>query len=230
MRRGFTLVEIMVVLAVVGVLTALTVYAIGGVSRTTRLSGAGFTVVGSFAQAKQRAIAQGTDVYLIFNNLDSTDPNVIIYQDNALALRAPAAAADIMSVVNANPDNVRERLLTGGTGQFGYTGLAFITSPGSGKMPGPNLTSYPLPSYLSVSSARRTDQQCSRTFCTFCVSQNSSSCIGAVRFDSRGNATIVTGSAGSGGLVRLVNPANSKQGTTLAISEPSGIATPLLRE
>lgn len=226
-RRGFTLIEVMVVVAIIGILVSLAAFAFGRATRQARTSGARFKVINTLQIAKQASLARGADVYVVFSNLDSTASwpresagRVVVYEDADGTLRDAAAVDDIMATVNANPANIREDL-TASTGQvFGDTGLAFVNTDGNAISPCATAT---LPAYLRITGPRLTDQNC-QAFCTFCEVQTAGGCVGAVRFSSNGRARVVTGDVGQGGLVKLVDPIDGNNATCVAIAEPSGIA------
>lgn len=220
--------EMMVVLAIVAVFATLSVYALGRASRASRLSGAGFNVIHMLQSAKALAISSGTDVYVIFSNLESTASwprdaaaRVIVYQDAAFGVRG--SIDNIMAVVNApgNERNIREELSAAGA-VFGGSGIAFVDNKGTMTPDCGDLAAL-LPAYMSVTGARRTDRSCARSWCTFCEVQ-AGQCIGAIRFTSDGTARIVTGNAGRGGLVKLVYPDDAQRSTCIAVSEPNGQA------
>ncbi len=231
LSRGFSLMEMMVVLAIIAVFATLAVFALGRASRAARLSGARFTVIQMLQSAKALAMSNGSDVYVIFSNLESTSAwppdtaaRILVYQDRAFALRG--SIDNIMTVVNqpGNGANIREELNAAGT-LFGGTGIAFVDTQGTVTPDCGDLNTL-LPAYMSVTNTRRTARPCARSWCTFCEVQ-SGQCIGAIRFAANGEARIVTGGAGRGGLVKLVHPDDAQRSACIAISEPHGQAMTL---
>lgn len=227
--RGFTLIEATVTLGILAVLVALAVYGMSGATRQARLSGAKFTFISTLNMARQRAMAQGSDVYVIVSNLDSTESwppsdaaRVLVYEDPTLALRT--LPPNVMAVVNANPGNIREEFTAAGD-TFGSSGFAFVNL-GSGPV-GACLAEEMArrPPYVSVTGSRATDTQCDRAWCTFCRKQ-SAQCIGLIRFNADGQARLITESTntGTGGLIKLVNPTDASRSACIAIGEPSGVA------
>jgi len=121
--RGFTFVELLTAIAILSILVALSAFALGRATHDARVSGVRFDVVNTLQFAKDRALATGRDVYVVFANLDSTErwprentARVLVYEDPDALLRTPANLADVMSVVGdaANQQNVLQDLMAGG--------------------------------------------------------------------------------------------------------------------
>src|SRR5262245_48400431 len=76
--RGFTLLELLVVLAIVGLLAAVTLPAMKGMRQSNALSAANRQLLDDLAAARQRAIKDGTVVMVLF--VPPADPvNASIY-------------------------------------------------------------------------------------------------------------------------------------------------------
>jgi prepilin-type N-terminal cleavage/methylation domain-containing protein len=69
-RSGFSLIELLVVLVIVGMLAVFTLPAIKNVRQGNALVSAGRQLVDDLARARNRAIADQTTVYFVFINLD----------------------------------------------------------------------------------------------------------------------------------------------------------------
>jgi len=210
----------MVVVALVAILAGLATYSFTRLLRSNRLSGDRFTIANAIDFAKQRAMARGRDVYVIFANLNRTDlhpsanaPSVIVYDDVDMTMRD-----NLDGILGGiNPRNVRERFVASEA-----ESLAFRDGTPN-QVPPCNLVG--LPVYLTIT---RTANQgsCAPAACSFCEDQAGTG-VGAVRFSPDGSARIVTGPDGSGGFLKLVARQEQTNFACLAITEPSGYAIAL---
>ncbi|MCI0571750.1 MAG: prepilin-type N-terminal cleavage/methylation domain-containing protein [Myxococcaceae bacterium] len=225
--RGFTLVEVMTAIAVGAIFVSLAVYALSNATRSARVSGARFTVMNAFQQARSRAAAQNTDVYLVFSNLESTSafplssvPRVILYEDEALALRTTPALDDIMATIGAAPQGIFDEYNGLGT-SYGMSGLTFVPRDGSVVPACPDA----VPGYLGITGTRaaRSDPTCGNALCTFCEAQ-AGQCVGALRFTPDGMVRAMTGPLGLGGVLKMVNLDSDARSLCIAFSEPTGLA------
>ncbi|MBI3185181.1 MAG: prepilin-type N-terminal cleavage/methylation domain-containing protein [Myxococcales bacterium] len=236
--RGFTLIEMMVTVAILGILVGLAAFALGAATRSAKLSGARFDVVNFLGQARATAVSRGHDVYVVFTNLESTTtfdssladalktsvaPRVIVYGDPTLALRGQTNA-QILAAIAAGPSDVIDQVSGGGV-TYGSSGLTFIDR-NSTVVPDCNNISTLKPPYLQVSGARLSNasRACSKAWCTFCTTDGS--CTGTIRFSGDGTARVVNSpNAGSGGVVQLVDPDKATDRRyCILISEPAGLA------
>lgn len=85
-RRGFTLLELLVVLAIIGLLAALTLPKIGSVRKNNALVAAGRQLVDDLALARARAISERTTVHMIFvpTNVSSLPTSGDVRNDRTL--------------------------------------------------------------------------------------------------------------------------------------------------
>lgn len=73
-ERGFSLVEMLIVIAIIAVLSALTLPALQGLLGVSGVRGGVNTVLATLDQARAAAIENGTDVYVGFPPANFTDP------------------------------------------------------------------------------------------------------------------------------------------------------------
>jgi prepilin-type N-terminal cleavage/methylation domain-containing protein len=173
-HAGFTLLELMITVAIVGLLAAIAVFGVMTALRATRNSGARFELVSLLSTARQRAVARGTDVYVIFSNVESaaywppaSAARVLLYEDADQALRATPDA--LMAGLGAG--RILDEL-SGAGSSFAANGLAFVDGkdaviPGSGC----DGTAGAVPPYMSVKGDRLTSRACGKAWCTFCEEQ-----------------------------------------------------------
>jgi prepilin-type N-terminal cleavage/methylation domain-containing protein len=74
-REGYTLVELLSVLAVIALLVALAVPSLVGLKGSSDITGAGYTVSGLLEQARTYALANNTYVWVGFYEEDGTQPS-----------------------------------------------------------------------------------------------------------------------------------------------------------
>ena len=90
--RGFTLVEMLVVAALIAVLSALTIPAMRGLVGASGVRGAVGSVLGTLEQARNAAIEAGTDVYVGFPPTDFDDDTLV--RSSLIVVRGPRPASD----------------------------------------------------------------------------------------------------------------------------------------
>jgi prepilin-type N-terminal cleavage/methylation domain-containing protein len=91
-RAGFTLVEMLVVAALIAVLSALTLPAMRGLVGASGVRGAVGSVLGTLEQARNAAIEAGTDVYVGFPPADFEDDSLA--RSSMIVIRGPRPATD----------------------------------------------------------------------------------------------------------------------------------------
>ncbi len=238
-RRGFTLIELMIVVAIAGLLASMAFYGLTSATRAARVSSARFNLVSTFDQARSRALAKGTDVYVILSNVTSQEPPLIgdparlmIVEDRGTSLRANAG--NLIAHINAQaavPANERTVWVveneTGGGVNYAN---GWLTPTPLGDVPARSCEEDVSPSRGMLSVNRTNNGNgCAPAWCTFCEQQEGQ-CIGAVRFGPDGMLTTITGPAPAGGgaplrggILRLVNLDDDSRSFCLAYGEPSGV-------
>jgi prepilin-type N-terminal cleavage/methylation domain-containing protein len=222
--KGFTLVEVMVVVAIVGILAGLCIFGLSRAVNAARVTGNRFSLIQTIDFARQRAIAVGRDVYVVFANIDRPErypsplsARVLVYDDTTSSMRASLDA--LLAGIDANPAGVRERFIASDS-----SAMLFRFEGGA-----PVIGTIVKPGYVTLSASRQTPVgDCSPALCTFCEKQGDS-CVGAVRFSPDGTARIVTGPEGTGGVIALVAPdaKDRQRAAVLAITEPAGLVVTL---
>jgi prepilin-type N-terminal cleavage/methylation domain-containing protein len=104
---GFTIIEMMTVLAVAGILMAIAVPTISGQIRRQELRGAGSEIVGVLRNARDSAMNEGVPRYVVFD--PSADPRtyqVWAYTGSPVAWRAQGPPVPLPSSVRFSPADV----------------------------------------------------------------------------------------------------------------------------
>lgn len=107
-RRGFTLTELLVVVAIMALLTTVGLPSIGGIGSAGKMTQAVVELSGLMDQARQYAVAQNTYVWIAFlkdttaQNQDQVTVAVIASQDGTDPNPAPGGAYDYGAVPNAS--------------------------------------------------------------------------------------------------------------------------------
>jgi prepilin-type N-terminal cleavage/methylation domain-containing protein len=105
-RRGFTLIEMMVVVAVIGITTAMTVFAFGRQKPRRQLDGMALELRAQLMGARQVALASGTPVAaVVFPDLvtGSGTGRIVFYRDGDFSLFSTAAAVNLDNLDAAAP-------------------------------------------------------------------------------------------------------------------------------
>jgi prepilin-type N-terminal cleavage/methylation domain-containing protein len=209
--RGFTLLELMIIVAIIGILSALAFSNLQQSRRRSRLSSTALELLGTIQEARSEAIANGRDVGVLFYPTLATSSGrgkVVVYLDGIGGFMAGAVSSgpDFCTFVPAT--------MGGGTtaGVSKVLGTVDIPEPVTIGTP-QNLVPIPFP-YNAVPAPA--------TGCSFC---DGGLLKGGIRFDSRGRATFYTdcGAAGAfpnGGSISING--DGIRGTYVLVVTPAG--------
>jgi prepilin-type N-terminal cleavage/methylation domain-containing protein len=206
---GFTLVELLTVVAILGVLVTLAGVAVFHGTSRVRVNNAAFEVGALYSAAQMRATSMGVPHYVVFHD-DGTEFGVYLLE-----------RADSLGSFNWAGDDVMNAAAVGGVRHEHLrlsreSGLGFLDlgapRPGFASLPAP-FNSIPL---TSSGSGRMLGG------CTFC-SEGTGGARGVIRFSPDGTVQVLTGGVQTGGVIAFT-PDSRKPGSArwVVIAAPAG--------
>lgn len=205
---GFTLLELMVVVALVGILTALAGMAVFHGTARVRVSNAAFEVGALYTAAQMRATSMGVPHYVIFHDDGTTFGADLL--ERADALGAYNWASDDVTDATHTGGLLRERLRLSESSSLGFAKLG-ATGPA---LPAP-FSSLP----LTPSGPDRLLGGCS--FCT----EGTGGARGVIRFSPDGTVQLMTGGSDLGGVIAFAPDTRGGQSAPpriVVIAAPAG--------
>ncbi len=209
-QRGFTIIEAVVVLGIIGIISTLAITTFSGLPARARLSNDFLDLATSIRFCRARAMASGFDVYLMVNQkvqqlaiVEDTDAN---FQDTTLVdYPWDKDYSEQRDYARGNGDKLIRRI------DFaGKVGVAAAGFPGNMKYPEPF-------SAIDVTKP-----------CTFCGLAPAPTDVGAIQFHPEGHVDIVGGGNGPGGALILQtflgNTDDKPSRRALLVARPTGIS------
>ncbi|QRN98645.1 prepilin-type N-terminal cleavage/methylation domain-containing protein [Archangium violaceum] len=208
---GFTLVEVMVVVAILGVLVTLAGVAVFHGTARVRVSNAAFEVGALYTAAQMRATSMGVPHYVVFHD-DGTTFGVSLLE-RADALGAYNWASEDVTDISTVGGVLHERLRLSDEGGLGFLDLG-ASGSGLRTLPAP-FSSIPL---TSSGSGRLLGG------CSFCT-EGTGGARGVIRFSPDGTVQVMTGGAEAGGVVAFATDSGGGQSGSprwVVIAAPAG--------
>ncbi len=208
---GFTLVELMVVVGILGVLVTLAGVAVFHGTARVRVSNAAFEVGALYTAAQMRATSMGVPHYVVFHDDGTTFGVSLLERSDALGAYN-WARDDVMDLASVGGIQ-HERLRLSDEGGLGFLDLGASGSE-RGALPAP-FASIP----LTPSGSGRLLGGCS--FCTSGIG----GARGVIRFSPNGTVQLMTGDAEAGGVVAFAPDSRGFQSGTprlVVIATPAG--------
>lgn len=216
--RGFTLVEVMVAVAILGILAMLAVTVMVYGAGRARLNNAAFEVTSMLSVAQIRATSTGVPHYAVFFQEGATSGVYLLERPDEGLPALNWTTEDISNELEKVGGRVRDRILlaSSDTAAVDFAVLDGATLP-IAKLPEP-FTAIPLTSGGSASPLSRA--------CSFCVDGGTGGTRGVLRFNPDGTVRVMTVNALGGGVIAL-RP-NTEQQRNLhtrlvVISAPAGV-------
>lgn len=206
---GFTLVELLVAVAILGVLVTLAGLAVFHGTSRVRVNNAAFEVGALYSAAQMRATSMGVPHYVVFHD-DGSEFGVYLLE-RADSLGAFNWASDDVMNVSAVGGLRHEHLRLSRESGLGFMDLG-ASRPDFAVLPAP-FTSIP----LTPSGSGRLLGGC--TFCT----TGTGGARGVIRFSPDGTVRVMTGGAEAGGVIAFT-PDSRKPGQArwVVIAAPAG--------
>ncbi|HYO71760.1 MAG TPA: prepilin-type N-terminal cleavage/methylation domain-containing protein [Archangium sp.] len=208
---GFTLVETLIVVAIVGVLAALAGLAVFHGTTRVRVSNAAFEVGALYTAAQMRATSMGVPHYVVFHDDGSEFGVYLLERADALG-PFNWASEDVLNT--ASVGGVRhEQLRLSLEGGLGFLDIS---------APRTELRALPAPFSAIALTASGSGRLLGG--CTFCTEGTGGS-RGVIRFSPDGTVRVMTGGTDAGGAVAFAPESHDGQSSTsrwVVIAAPAG--------
>jgi prepilin-type N-terminal cleavage/methylation domain-containing protein len=209
--RGITLIELLVGVAIIGILATLAGTAVLHGTARARVSNAAFEVGALYAAAQLRATSRGVPHYVVFHD-DGTDFGVYLLERPDALGPYDWAAADVVDAVQVQGTRVEHLRLSS------ERGLGFMD------LDAPPLQPRPLPAPFSSIPLTAAGRGGLLGGCSFCTTGTGGT-RGVLRFSPDGTVRVVTGSIETGGAIAFAPDTRGGQSgapRVVVIASPAG--------